>query len=88
MKLFVLPQNANTIRRKSSIVLIYITKRHSFSLECRFTFFISTPSPSHRIPFVQADELRAVVFEKQIDLAGGAVVVFGDDQFRQANGRM
>ena len=53
-----------------------------------FLFFISIPSPSHRIPFIQADELRAVVFEKQIDLAGGTVAVFGDDQLRQVDGRM
>ncbi len=55
-------------------------KRHSFLLECRFTF---SPSPSHRIPFVQPNKLRAVVFEKQIDLAGGAVAVFGNDQLCQ-----
>ena len=51
-----------------------------------FLFFLSIPSSSHRIPFIQPNELRAVVFEKQIDLAGGAVAVFCDDQLRQVNG--
>ena len=53
-----------------------------------FRFFHLHPIASHRVPFIQTDEFRAVVFEKQVDLAGGTVAVFGDDQLRQVNGRM
>ena len=42
---------------------------------------------SPHIPFVQTHKLGAVAFEKQIDFAGGAISVFGDDQFRQVVGR-
>ena len=43
---------------------------------CSRVFFFS-----HRF-FIQADKLRAVALEEQINFSGGAVAMLGDDQLR------
>ena len=56
--------------------LFFCNKKYYNPAVCSMVLFFS------HCFFIQADELRAVALEEQINFSGGAVAMLGDDQLR------